>query len=88
VLTPDSVPSLAAKALPRRDVVRGVNLVLLPERVITLNPTASAILARCDGRRTVREITGELEHAYDRVGLEPSVLRLLERLGDQGAIRW
>jgi pyrroloquinoline quinone biosynthesis protein D len=85
---PDSVPSLAARALLRHDAVRGVDLVLLPERIITLNRTARAVVDRCDGRRTVREIAGELERAYDRAGLEPSVVRLLQRLGEQGAIAW
>ena len=88
VPAPDSRPSLAARAMLRRDAVRGIDLVLLPERVITLNPTAHAIVTRCDGRRSVREIAGELERAYGRAGLEPSVARLLGRLGEQGAIRW
>ena len=85
---PDSVPSLTARALLRHDAVRGVDLLLLPERVLTLNATARAIVARCDGRQTVREIAADLQRAYGREGLERPVVRLLQRLGEQGAIRW
>jgi pyrroloquinoline quinone biosynthesis protein D len=72
----------------RHDPVRGTDLVLLPERVLTLNPTAAAILRLCDGESPVSDIVGSLEREYRRDGLEPSVLRVLERLGGQGAIEW
>jgi pyrroloquinoline quinone biosynthesis protein D len=72
----------------RHDRVRGTDLVLLPERVLTLNPTAAAILRLCDGDTPVGAIVRSLERDYRRDGLQPSVLRMLRRLADQGAIEW
>jgi pyrroloquinoline quinone biosynthesis protein D len=72
----------------RHDRVRGTDLVLLPERVLTLNPTAAAILRLCDGDSPVDAIVRSLESDYRRDGLQPSVLRVLQRLGEQGAIEW
>lgn len=87
-IAPGSVPSLAGRALLRHDPLRGEELILLPERVIRLNLTAEAIVRLCDGRRTVSTIARELEREYRREGLEPAVLCLLRRLGEQGAITW
>lgn len=85
---PAPAPRLSAGAMIRHDAVRGADLVLLPERVITLNRSASAIIRRCDGSRTAGDIAHELERTHGRAGLEPAVRRLLRRLAEQGAITW
>ena len=40
----------------RRDDVRGLDLILLPERVVKLTPTAAEVIRLCDGGRTVDAI--------------------------------
>jgi pyrroloquinoline quinone biosynthesis protein D len=85
-LTADSKPSLVRKARVRYEEVRKVDLLLLPERVVKLNPTGAAILHLCDGSRTVLEITKELETRYGQANLEPDVLEFLRRAADQGWI--
>jgi pyrroloquinoline quinone biosynthesis protein D len=87
-IAPTSAPALAWRAVLRHDPVRGADLILLPERVISLNATAQAVVRLCDGRRTAGDIARDLERDYGRQGLELSVLRLLQRLGEQGAITW
>lgn len=58
--TLDARPRLVGKAVLRYDEVRRTHLLLLPERVVRLNPSAAAILARCDGSATVAEIAAAL----------------------------
>ncbi|MFD5797050.1 pyrroloquinoline quinone biosynthesis peptide chaperone PqqD [Streptomyces diastatochromogenes] len=53
-------PALARGVLLRHDPVRDADLLLLPERVVVLHGRAGAVLARCDGSRTVAGIVAEL----------------------------
>jgi pyrroloquinoline quinone biosynthesis protein D len=61
------------------DPVRRRQVLLAPERVLVLNETAAAVLARCDGRRSVADITADLAAQYGNVP-EPEVLAFLARL--------
>jgi pyrroloquinoline quinone biosynthesis protein D len=72
------------KARLRYEEVRQTDLLLLPERVVKLNPTGAAILRLCDGRRTVREIVLELESRFKQAGLENEVLEFLSNVSLQG----
>jgi len=85
-LVSSSRPNLARKARLRYEEVRKVDLLLLPERVVKLNPTGAAILRLCDGRRTVREIAQELETQYGQTALEQDILEFLQRVSEQGWI--
>jgi pyrroloquinoline quinone biosynthesis protein D len=83
-LSLESRPVLARKARMRYEEVRQTDLLLLPERVVKLNPTGAAILRLCDGQRTVREIVQELESQFGRAGLENDVLEFLNNVSAQG----
>jgi pyrroloquinoline quinone biosynthesis protein D len=83
-LSLESRPILARKARLRYEEVRQTNLLLLPERVVKLNPTGAAILRLCDGQRTVREIVQELESQFGQTGLENDVLEFLSNVSAQG----
>ncbi len=85
-LKADSKPALVRKARLRYEEVRKTDLLLLPERVVKLNPTGAAILRLCDGVRTVREIAEQLETQYGRSDLEAEVLAFLRQVADQGWI--
>ena len=56
-------PRLAPKARLRLDR-RGGSVLLYPERGLALNETAAAIIALCDGRRTIEEIVAALERSH------------------------
>lgn len=86
VLSLEDRPRLARKAMLRHDAVRGADLLLLPERVVKLNPTGGAILRRCDGSRTVIEIARELETEFEHTNLAPQVQAFLNRIAEQGAL--
>ncbi len=53
-------------------------VLLYPEGMVQLNPSAAEILQRCDGTRTVPGIVAELEAAFNAQGIAPEVTSLLE----------
>jgi coenzyme PQQ biosynthesis protein PqqD len=53
-------PRLARRARLRRDPVGGGEVLLYPERGLWLSPSASEVLALCDGTRTVEAIVATL----------------------------
>ena len=67
----------------RRDDVRGLDLILLPERVVKLTPTAAEVIRLCDGGRTVDAIIIELQAKYVGPGLAADVMALIGRLAEQ-----
>lgn len=78
-------PRLATHARLRWDPVRRRQVLLAPERVLVLNETAAAILARCDGLRSVADITADLAARYGHVP-ESGVLAFLGRLAGKRLI--
>ncbi|TDF99632.1 pyrroloquinoline quinone biosynthesis peptide chaperone PqqD [Paenibacillus piri] len=77
-------PRLRSPARLKYDKTRQSDMLLLPERVVNLNPTAGAILWLCDGRRTVAQIIDELEVKYDQTGLKDDILEFLTQAADKG----
>lgn len=48
-------------------------VLLYPEGIVKLNPSAGAIMSRCDGKRTTEEIVGDLEKTFETTGLAGDV---------------
>lgn len=72
-------PRLTTRARLQKDTVREKQVLLVPEGVLVLNATASAILALCDGQRSVSAIAADLSAQYDR-DVELDVVTFLNRL--------
>jgi pyrroloquinoline quinone biosynthesis protein D len=53
-------------------------VLLYPEGMVQLNPSAAEILQRCDGNRDIGTIVAELEAAFNAQGIAPDVTSLLE----------
>ncbi|WP_227817889.1 pyrroloquinoline quinone biosynthesis peptide chaperone PqqD [Nitrogeniibacter aestuarii] len=53
-------------------------VLLYPEGMIKLNPSAGEIMKRCDGTRDVPALVAELESTFQTEGLEPDVRAFLE----------
>lgn len=92
-MDPSFVPKLARKARLRFDRHSGGHMIVYPERGLALNPSAAEIAKRCDGTRTVRQITEELTAAItpppdpsisERV--ERDVVAFLEQLASKGLL--
>ena len=52
-------------------------VLLYPEGMVQLNPSAAEILQRCDGTRDIDAIVAELEAAFHAQGIAPEVHNLL-----------
>jgi pyrroloquinoline quinone biosynthesis protein D len=80
-------PALAASIMLRRDRVRDKDLLVMPERVVVLNPEAGRILRLCDGSRTTDEIVGELAEDFPDVPIADDVGAFLARVRGEGWLR-
>jgi pyrroloquinoline quinone biosynthesis protein D len=85
-LTSAAVPVLWRLARLDFDAVRQRHVLLYPEGTVLLNETSAAILALCDGRRTVDEITRALQERYAGV-VAADVTEFLSQLAERELIR-
>jgi pyrroloquinoline quinone biosynthesis protein D len=53
--------------------VQNAHVLLYPEGMIKLNASAGEIMKRCDGQRTVADITADLERAFSATDLAKDV---------------
>jgi len=81
---PDTArPRHAAKVRLKWDEVRQKPLLLFPEGVLVLNPTAHEVVALCDGQRTVADISRILGEKF-AADVGADVRELLSRLAGKG----
>ncbi|MBU6488539.1 MAG: pyrroloquinoline quinone biosynthesis peptide chaperone PqqD [Burkholderiales bacterium] len=59
-------------------------VLLYPEGMVKLNPSAGQILVRCDGTRELDEIITELEDLFNASDLAPDVYRFLDHARQRG----
>jgi pyrroloquinoline quinone biosynthesis protein D len=73
----------------RHDAGRGRWVLLAPERILTPDQTAVAVLKLCNGKRTVEEIVESLAEEYSAPAdvIRTDVLDLLQGLADKGYIK-
>jgi pyrroloquinoline quinone biosynthesis protein D len=73
----------------RHDAGRGRWVLLAPERILSPDQTAVAVLQLCDGERTVEDIAAKLAEEYSAPAdvIEADVLELLQDLADKGYIK-
>lgn len=64
VLSDDSKPRLPRGVRLKFDEQSGEWLLLAPERIIKTSATAVAILSRCTGDRSLKEIVDDLAESY------------------------
>jgi pyrroloquinoline quinone biosynthesis protein D len=73
----------------RHDAGRGRWVLLAPERILSPDQTAVAVLQLCDGKRTVEEIAATLAKEYSAPAdvIAADVQELLQGLADKGYIK-
>jgi pyrroloquinoline quinone biosynthesis protein D len=79
-------PRLVTGARLVYDEVRTQHMLLLPEGLLRLNPTAAEVLELCDGERSLDEIVSALSARYDGFDLRDDVRGLVEALGRRGVV--
>jgi pyrroloquinoline quinone biosynthesis protein D len=82
------MPRVAAKARLQWDGVRNRHILLYPEGLVALNPTAAEILGLCDGQRTVEEIVALLRGKYESQDITADVEELLAGLAAKGLVTY
>jgi len=73
----------------RHDAGRDRWVLLAPERILSPDQTAVAVLKLCDGKRTVEEIAAALAAEYSAPVdvIQTDVLDLLQGLADKGYLK-
>ena len=79
-------PRLITGARLQYDDVRAEHLLLIPEGVVKLNPTAAEVLALCDGERSLEDISGTLSARYDGADVHDDVRELLAGMAEKGLV--
>jgi pyrroloquinoline quinone biosynthesis protein D len=79
-------PRLVTGARLRYDEVREEHLLLIPEGVALLNPTAAEVLQLCDGERSLDDIVGALSTRYEGADVRDDVLELVDAMAQRGLV--
>ena len=80
-------PRLASKARLKWDEARKKHLLLFPEGLLVLNPTARDVVALCDGTITFAEMVKKLGEQYKTETVRADIEELLSRLADKGLVK-
>jgi pyrroloquinoline quinone biosynthesis protein D len=83
-----STPKLQRFASLRHDAARDRWTILAPERVLTPNAVAVAVLNLCDGTRTVEQIARSLSATYGapEERIRGDIIVMLQQLADKGVL--
>ena len=79
-------PRLATGARLRYDDVREEHVLLIPEGVVRLNPSAAEVLELCDGERSLEEIVSALSARYEGADLRDDVAALVHSMKQKGLV--
>jgi pyrroloquinoline quinone biosynthesis protein D len=79
-------PRLVTGARLRYDEVREEHVLLVPEGVVRLNPTAAEVLELCDGERSLDDIVGALSARYGGADVREDVRELVDAMAQRGLV--
>jgi pyrroloquinoline quinone biosynthesis protein D len=79
-------PRLATGTRLRYDEIREEHVLLVPEGVVRLNPSAAEVLELCDGQRSLDDIVGALSARYDGADLADDVRGLVDAMAQRGLV--
>jgi pyrroloquinoline quinone biosynthesis protein D len=78
-------PSISRGFRLQWEPAQNAHVLLYPEGMVKLNASAGEILKRCDGERTLAEITTDLEQAFGATNLSADVTAFVSYALEQ---RW
>jgi pyrroloquinoline quinone biosynthesis protein D len=81
----DSLPRIGHGFRLQWEQVQEAHVLLYPEGMVKLNPSAGQILTRCDGATPVKSIVADLEKCFNTSALSAEVIAFLELAQKQ---RW
>ncbi|GIX29258.1 MAG: coenzyme PQQ synthesis protein D [Burkholderiales bacterium] len=83
----EDVPQLTRHFRLQWEEAQQAWVLLYPEGMVRLSPSAAEIMRRVDGATTVAEIVADLERAYPGADLRRDVMEFLEVAHERGWIR-
>jgi pyrroloquinoline quinone biosynthesis protein D len=88
LIGPASLPRLPRHVKMRHDAARNRWVILAPERVLTPDAIAVAVLRLCDGVRTLEAIAADLAQTYNapKERILADITPLLQSLADKGVV--
>src|SRR5689334_4805414 len=81
-VAPGARPCLTPGARLHWDQLRQQHVLLIPEGLLVVNTTGAAVLALCDGERSITSITAELSTRYGHV-VQEEIVAFLDRLASK-----
>ena len=82
--TRESVPALAPTYRFQWEKAQDCWVVLYPEGMVKLSPTAGEIMKHCDGEKSVDVIIAELKAAFGNADLDDDVIHFLNEARNNG----
>jgi pyrroloquinoline quinone biosynthesis protein D len=82
-----TVPTIASGFRLQWEEAQDCHVILYPEGMVKLSPSAGEILKRCDGQRSIEKIIEDLSTAFPGTDLGPDVYKFLEVAYDNGWLR-
>jgi pyrroloquinoline quinone biosynthesis protein D len=79
-------PRLVTGARLGYDDVREEHVLLIPEGVVRLNPTAAEVLELCDGERSLDDIVDALSARYEGADVHDDVVELVDAMAQKGLV--
>ncbi|GAB3676925.1 pyrroloquinoline quinone biosynthesis peptide chaperone PqqD [Salinisphaera aquimarina] len=76
-IEPTDMPRIAQGHRMQFEPAQDCHVLLYPEGMVTLNPSAAEILSRCDGKRSVATICSDLSAEFGGADLEDDVHQFL-----------
>jgi pyrroloquinoline quinone biosynthesis protein D len=83
----DAIVRIAPTYRFQWEPMQNSHVLLYPEGMVKLNPSASEILKYCDGSRTVRQIIEGLKERFPDANLDDDVLNFLKGAQERGWIK-
>jgi pyrroloquinoline quinone biosynthesis protein D len=87
VLSQDTVVRIAPTFRFQWEPAQNAHVLLYPEGMVKLNPSASEILKHCDGKRSISQIIAELKVQFPDADLEADVMNFLHAAQERGWIK-
>jgi pyrroloquinoline quinone biosynthesis protein D len=82
-ITPNARPAIGRGLRLQWEPAQNAHVLLYPEGMIKLNGSAGEIMKRCDGSRTVAEITADLESTFSATDLAADVCAFVSMAVDK-----
>ena len=83
----NEVPEIAPTFRFQWEEAQNCYVLLYPEGMVKLNPSAAEILKHCDGKKTVSEIIGELKRQFQSDAIDNDVRNFIGEAHGNGWIR-